>query len=234
MALDKTNDYHFVYYNRVIKPALVVWPAPGSAAESSSTGPNIIGPAPSMPVSVHNRRSRPTGRPTVWCRRSIAWSAPGHAWTDVASPARSLPGGRRDALQPHAVAADVSCGGRIPPCTVDRSHQSIFPPDVTAVMDHGKRDVSSVPDRHGRVLQGRLLSGDRHQSLRNIPVPTSYMAHRPATISWAATTTGDVRVCCTVAITTSRRARSNGRGDAATLAKPGNRQLTDETAPTSN
>src|SRR6056297_3704904 len=23
MALDKTNDYHFVYYNRVIKPALV-------------------------------------------------------------------------------------------------------------------------------------------------------------------------------------------------------------------
>ncbi|MCB0053714.1 MAG: DUF5107 domain-containing protein, partial [Caldilinea sp.] len=22
MALDKTNDYHFVYYNRVIKPAL--------------------------------------------------------------------------------------------------------------------------------------------------------------------------------------------------------------------
>ncbi|MCA9891322.1 MAG: DUF5107 domain-containing protein, partial [Anaerolineae bacterium] len=23
MALDKTNDYHFIYYNRVIKPALV-------------------------------------------------------------------------------------------------------------------------------------------------------------------------------------------------------------------
>src|ERR1700742_4211435 len=23
MALDKTNDYHFVYYNRVVKPALV-------------------------------------------------------------------------------------------------------------------------------------------------------------------------------------------------------------------
>jgi hypothetical protein len=28
MALDKTNDYHFVYYNRVIKPALVGLPNP--------------------------------------------------------------------------------------------------------------------------------------------------------------------------------------------------------------
>lgn len=25
MAYDKTNDYHFVYYNQVIKPALLDW-----------------------------------------------------------------------------------------------------------------------------------------------------------------------------------------------------------------
>ena len=44
-AYDKTNDYDFVYYNHVIKPALVGLTGPGSPEESSLTGRSTIAPA---------------------------------------------------------------------------------------------------------------------------------------------------------------------------------------------
>ena len=57
---------------------------------------------------------------------------------------------------------------------VNEHYKSIFP-DVHAVFDHGKRRLE-VPDRNGRVLQGRLLGG-RNLHYKNIPVPTSYMVY---------------------------------------------------------
>ena len=41
-AFDKTGHYDFVYYNEVIKPALVGLTGPGSAGESSLTGRSTI------------------------------------------------------------------------------------------------------------------------------------------------------------------------------------------------
>ncbi len=45
-AYDKTNHYDFVYYNHVVKPALVGLTGPGSPAASSSTGPSTTAPPP--------------------------------------------------------------------------------------------------------------------------------------------------------------------------------------------
>ena len=45
-ALDKTNNYDFVYYNHVIKPVLVGLAGPGSPAASNLTGPSTIVPPP--------------------------------------------------------------------------------------------------------------------------------------------------------------------------------------------
>ena len=56
--------------------------------------------------------------------------------------------------------------------------QAIFPPDVRAVFDHGRRDVSRFPLATGiyyKVDYSESVDISRH---KNIPVPTSYMVAR--------------------------------------------------------
>ena len=65
-----------------------------------------------------------------------------------------------------------------PAVHVDENHQSVFPPDVTAVIDHGKRDVCSFPIATGEYYKVDYSPGTDISRYRNIPVPTSYMAHR--------------------------------------------------------
>ena len=54
----------------------------------------------------------------------------------------------------------------------------MFPPDVTAVVDHGKRDVSAFPNATGTyyiVVYSAFVYISRY---KNVPVPTSYMAEK--------------------------------------------------------
>ena len=53
---------------------------------------------------------------------------------------------------------------------------SIFPPDVNAVMDHGKRAVSTFPIATGEYYKYDYSSGVDISRYKNIKVPTSYMA----------------------------------------------------------
>lgn len=59
-------------------------------------------------------------------------------------------------------------------------HQSIFPPDVTAVYDHGKRDVSNFPIATGEYYKVDYSPGTDISRYKNLPVPTSYMADKSA------------------------------------------------------
>ena len=61
---------------------------------------------------------------------------------------------------------------------VDEHHQSVFPPDVHAVMDHGKRDVSSFPIATGTYYKVDYAPGTDISRYKNVPVPTSYMAYQ--------------------------------------------------------
>ena len=54
---------------------------------------------------------------------------------------------------------------------------SVFPEDVTAVYDHGKRDVISFPYAEGTYYKHKYDHVNIAQ-YKNIPVPTSYMAYR--------------------------------------------------------
>jgi tetratricopeptide (TPR) repeat protein len=51
-----------------------------------------------------------------------------------------------------------------------------FPPDVHAVFDHGKRDVSAFPIATGTYYKVDYSPGTDISRYKNIPVPTSYMA----------------------------------------------------------
>ncbi len=57
-------------------------------------------------------------------------------------------------------------------------HQSVFPPDVTAVFDHGKRAVSAFPIATGTYYKVDYSAGVDISRYKNVPVPTSYMAEK--------------------------------------------------------
>ena len=63
-----------------------------------------------------------------------------------------------------------------PAVAVNDDYQSVFPPDVNAVFDHGKRDVSNFPIATGEYYKMDYSAGVDISRYKNIPVPTSYMA----------------------------------------------------------
>jgi tetratricopeptide (TPR) repeat protein len=63
-----------------------------------------------------------------------------------------------------------------PAVKVNDDYQSVFPPDVNAVFDHGKRDVSTFPIATGTYYKVDYSPGTDISMYKNIPVPTSYMA----------------------------------------------------------
>jgi len=176
MALDKTNDYHFVYYNRVIKPALVGLAGPWISGGIEFNWPQHHRPGTFMPTDCEVVR-HDDGSATVWCNeidrmygskgRHGLRLRPGRAVLEIEVHLDN----RTDLPQTFLWWAN-------PAIAVDDDHQSIFPPDVTAVMDHGKRDVSSFPIATGTYYKIDYSPGTDISRYKNIPVPTSYMAWR--------------------------------------------------------
>ncbi len=175
MALDKTNNYHFVYYNRVIKPALVGLAGPWISGGIEFNWPQHHRPSTFHPVATDIIPSD-DGAWTVWCNeidRMVGTRGmhgfrlyPGKAYLEVLvrlSNRTSMP--------------ETFLWWANPAVHVDENHQSIFPPDVHAVMDHGKRDLSSFPIATGEYYRVDYSPGTDISRYKNIPVPTSYMAH---------------------------------------------------------
>ena len=175
MALDKTNDYHFVYYNRVIKPALVGLAGPWISGGIEFNWPQHHRPSTFHPVDVDIVYG-PEGSTTVWCNeidRMVGTRGmhgftlyPGKAYLEV-----------RVRLSNRTPLPETFLWWANPAVHVDENHQSIFPPDVCAVMDHGKRDVSTFPIARGEYYKVDYSPGTDISRYRNIPVPTSYMAY---------------------------------------------------------
>lgn len=62
-----------------------------------------------------------------------------------------------------------------PAVAVNDYYQSVFPPDINAVFDHGKRAVSSFPIATGTYYKMDYSAGVDISNYKNIKVPTSYM-----------------------------------------------------------
>lgn len=175
MAVDKTNDYHFVYYNRVIKPALVGLAGPWISGGIEFNWPQHHRPGTYSPVDC-DIEEHADGTVTVWMHEIDRMYG-----TRGTHGLRLSPG--RAALE---VDARLSNRTRLdqtflwwanPAVHVDENHQSIFPPDVHAVLDHGKRDVSEFPIAKGEYYKVDYAPGTDISRYKNIPVPTSYMAY---------------------------------------------------------
>lgn len=175
-ALDKTNGYDFVYYNRVIKPALVGLAGPWISGGIEFNWPQHHRPNTFGPVE-YGTAANPDGSAAVWVSEidrmyGTKMTAsfilyPGKAYLEIAAQ-----------LYNGTPEPQTFLWWANPAVAVNENTQSIFPPDVTAVFDHGKRDVSRFPIATGTYYKMDYSEGVDISRYKNIPVPTSYMAYK--------------------------------------------------------
>lgn len=173
-ALDKTNNYDFVYYNHVIKPALVGLTGPWISGGIEFNWPQHHRPSTYMPAQ-YKLVENEDGSCTVWVSEiDKMYGTKGTAGFTL-----------------HPDKAYIEIEGRLfnrtelpqtflwwanPAVPANDHTYSVFPPDVNAVMDHGKRAVSSFPIATGEYYKYDYSAGVDISRYKNIEVPTSYMA----------------------------------------------------------
>lgn len=175
-AYDKTNGYDFVYYNHVIKPALVGLLGPWISGGIEFNWPQHHRPTTYMPVDyVLDEREDGSGSVLVndvdrmYGTKGITKFTlyTGKAYLEITGQLYN----RTNMPQTFLWWAN-------PAVPVNDNTKSVFPPDVHAVMDHGKRDVSRFPIATGVYYKHDYSEGVDISRYKNIPVPTSYMAEK--------------------------------------------------------
>ncbi|WP_246096520.1 DUF5107 domain-containing protein [Paenibacillus sinopodophylli] len=175
-AVDKTNQYDFVYYNQVIKPALVGLAGPWISGGIEFNWPQHHRPNTFGPVE-YRLEENEDGSATVWVSEIDRMYG-----TKVTAGFTLHPG--KAYLEIHAQLYNRTPEPQTflwwanPAVAVNDHTQSVFPPDVTAVFDHGKRDVSKFPIATGTYYKMDYSEGVDISRYKNIPVPTSYMAYK--------------------------------------------------------
>ena len=174
MAYDKIKQRHFVYYNHVVKPALVGLAGPWISGGIEFNWPQHHRPSTFMPVDCDIVENE-DGSVTVWVnemermfhQKGMAGFTlrPGCACLEIQGRVSN----RTNLPQTFLWWAN-------PAVEVNDAYQSVFPPDVNAVFDHGKRAVSSFPIATGTYYKMDYSAGVDISNYKNIPVPTSYMA----------------------------------------------------------
>jgi len=173
MAWDKIKKRHFVYYNHVIKPALVGLVGPWISGGIEFNWPQHHRPSTYMPVDTFIEENA-DGSVTVWVsemekmfhQKGMAGFTlrPGCAYLEI----KGVVYNRTDVPQTFLWWAN-------PAVEVNDAYQSVFPPDINAVFDHGKRAVSSFPIATGTYYKMDYSAGVDISNYKNIYVPTSYM-----------------------------------------------------------
>ena len=173
MAYDKIRQRHFVYYNHVIKPALVGLTGPWISGGIEFNWPQHHRPSTYLPVD-STIEEHADGSVTVWVNEMERMThqkgmagftlRPGCAYLEI----RGVLYNRTDMPQTFLWWAN-------PAVAVNDEYQSVFPPDINAVFDHGKRAVSSFPIATGTYYKMDYSAGVDISNYRNIKVPTSYM-----------------------------------------------------------
>lgn len=174
MAYDKVKKRHFVYYNQVIKPALVGLTGPWISGGIEFNWPQHHRPSTYLPTDCIIEENA-DGSKTIWCNEVERMF--------------NMKGMQGFTLHPEKAHLEIKVKvyNRTPfpqtflwwanPAVVVNEHyHSVFPPDVHAVFDHGKRDVSNFPIATGIYYKQDYSEGVDISKYKNIPVPTSYMA----------------------------------------------------------
>lgn len=173
-AFDKTNGKDFVYYNSVIKPALVGLAGPWISGGIEFNWPQHHRPSTFDSVDYTFYKNE-DGSATVavgeienmFRTKGMAKISlyPNSSYIEIKAQIYN----RTDTQQTFLWWAN-------PAVAANEFTRAVFPPDVTAVMDHGKRAVSSFPIATGTYYKVDYSKGVDISRYKNLPVPTSYMA----------------------------------------------------------
>ena len=173
MAYDKVKKRHFVYYNHVIKPALVGLLGPWISGGIEFNWPQHHRPSTYLPVDA-TIEDNDDGSVTVWVneyermfhQKGAAGFTlrPGKAYLEI-----------QGHLYNGTPLPQTFLWWANPAVAVNDFYQSVFPQDINAVFDHGKRAVSSFPIATGTYYKMDYSAGVDISNYRNIKVPTSYM-----------------------------------------------------------
>lgn len=174
MAYDKVKQRHFIYYNQVIKPALVGLTGPWISGGIEFNWPQHHRPSTFEAIDFSIEENA-DGSKTVWVSevermfrtKGMAGFTlhPDKAYLEI-----------QGVLYNRTSVPQTFLWWANPAVKVNDYYQSVFPPDVYAVFDHGKRDVSSFPIAKGTYYKVDYSPGTDISWYKNIPVPTSYMA----------------------------------------------------------
>ena len=173
-AFDKIRGRDFVYYNQVIKPALVGLTGPWISGGIEFNWPQHHRPSTFEPIDFTIEENK-DGSKTVWVNEveqmfRIKGMAGFTLYPDKAYLEIKVRFYNRTPFP------QTFLWWANPAVKVNDHYQSVFPPDVHAVYDHGKRDVSDFPIATGTYYKVNYAPGTDISMYRNIPVPTSYMA----------------------------------------------------------
>ena len=173
MAYDKVKGRHFVYYNHVIKPALVGLTGPWISGGIEFNWPQHHRPSTYLPVDATIEEDA-DGSVTVWVneyermfhQKGTAGFTlrPGKAYLEI-----------KCRLYNGTPLPQTFLWWANPAVAVNDYYQSVFPQDINAVFDHGKRAVSSFPIATGTYYKMDYSAGVDISNYKNIKVPTSYM-----------------------------------------------------------
>jgi tetratricopeptide (TPR) repeat protein len=174
MAYDKVKRRHFVYYNQVVKPALVGLAGPWISGGIEFNWPQHHRPSTFLPLG-YSIEEHADGSKTLWCSEVERMCRtkgmhgfrlyPGRAYVEIAVK-----------LYNRTPFPQTFLWWANPAVAVHEQYHSVFPPDVDAVFDHGKRGVSKFPIATGEYYKQDYSEGVDISQYKNIPVPTSYMA----------------------------------------------------------
>ncbi len=174
MAYDKIKQRHFVYYNHVVKPALVGLTGPWISGGIEFNWPQHHRPSTFLPIDSTIEENE-DGSVTVWVneqermfhQKGMAGFTlrPGCAFLEI-----------KGVLYNRTNVPQTFLWWANPAVAVNDQYQSVFPPDINAVFDHGKRAVSSFPIATGTYYKMDYSAGVDISNYKNIKVPTSYMA----------------------------------------------------------
>lgn len=173
-AYDKTNGYDFVYYNEVIKPALVGLAGPWISGGIEFNWPQHHRPTTFSPVN-YSIKENSDGSVTAYLGETDRMYGTKCTMAVTVYPDKAYIEIKGRLCNPTDYAQTFLWWAN-PAVAVNDSTFSVFPPDVNAVFDHGKRDVSTFPIATGTYYKADYSAGVDISRYKNIKVPTSYMA----------------------------------------------------------
>ena len=173
-AYDKTNGYDFVYYNHVIKPALVGLTGPWISGGIEFNWPQHHRPSTYSPVD-YRLSENADGSCTIYVGETDKMYGTKGMAAITLYPEKAYIEIKGQLYNPTDLPQTFLWWAN-PAVPVNDNTYSVFPPDVNAVMDHGKRAVSTFPIATGEYYKADYSAGVDISRYKNVKVPTSYMA----------------------------------------------------------